>query len=343
MPSIERAFTRAPPLVVAEVAQSHDGSLGLAHAFIDVAARCGADAIKFQTHIADEESSTSEPWRVRFSRQDASRFDYWRRMEFTREQWAELKRHADEQSLLFLSSPFSTAAVALLQSVGVAAWKIASGEVSNPFLIEAVLETRKPILLSSGMSSWAELDETVESVKRAGVALLVMQCTTSYPCPPDKVGLNIMGELASRYQVPVGLSDHSGTIFPSLAATCLGARMLEVHLALSRDMFGPDVPASVTPEELTELTRGVAWTHAMMSNPVDKDAMVGNLHDLRRTFGRSLVAARALPAGHRIERADLSDRKPGTGLPVRDWNMLIGRRTRYPLERGAFIMPEHLE
>src|SRR5918992_3358857 len=123
-------------MIIAEVAQAHDGSLGMAHAFIDAIATTGADAVKFQTHIASAESTPTEPWRIQFSRQDTSRYDYWKRMEFTEAQWSGLKQHADERGLIFLSSPFSIEAVELLERVGVAAWKVASGEVSNRPLFE---------------------------------------------------------------------------------------------------------------------------------------------------------------------------------------------------------------
>src|SRR5215813_11074319 len=148
-------------LIVGEVAQAHDGSLGLAHAFIDAIAAAGADAVKFQTHIAAAESTPDEPWRVKFSPQDASRYEYWKRMEFTEEQWCGLKRHADEKGLLFLSSPFSLEAVDLLERVGVAAWKIASGEVGNAPMMDRIVGTKWPVLLSSGMSPLNELDDAV--------------------------------------------------------------------------------------------------------------------------------------------------------------------------------------
>src|SRR5215467_15257875 len=147
--------------IVAEVAQAHDGSLGTAHAFIDACARAGADAIKFQTHIASAESTPGEPWRVKFSRQDASRYDYWKRMEFTAEQWRGLAEHANERGLIFLSSAFSFAAVELLERLGMSAWKVGAGEVTNLPLLERMARTGKPVLLSSGMSTWAELDAAV--------------------------------------------------------------------------------------------------------------------------------------------------------------------------------------
>src|ERR687890_906986 len=138
-------------LIIGEVAQTHDGSLGLAHAFIDAIADAGADGVKFQTHIAAAESTPGEPWRVRFSRQDESRYDYWKRMEFTEEQWKGLKEHAEERGVLFLSSPFSVEAAEMLERLGIKAWKVASGEVSNPVLLDYLIDTGKPILISTGM------------------------------------------------------------------------------------------------------------------------------------------------------------------------------------------------
>src|SRR3954447_9989234 len=137
-------------LIVGEVGQGHDGSLGTAHAYIDSIAKAGADGVKFQTHIADAESSRFEPWRVRFSPQDETRLDYWRRMEFTENQWKGLREHADACGLLFLSSPFSMAAVELLNRVGVAAWKVASGEITNTEMLERMARTGKPVLVSTG-------------------------------------------------------------------------------------------------------------------------------------------------------------------------------------------------
>src|SRR5262245_50738383 len=187
-------------LIVGEVAQAHDGSLGLAHAFIDAIAAAGADAVKFQTHIAAAESTAAEPWRVRFSPRDETRYDYWKRMEFSAEEWHGLKRHADDAGLAFISSPFSIEAVDLLERVGVAAWKVASGEASNVPMIEHLLRTRVPVMLSSGMSPLAETDAAVERVQRAGVALAVLQCTSAYPCPPERVGLNLIPFYRERYR-----------------------------------------------------------------------------------------------------------------------------------------------
>src|SRR5437870_2808368 len=152
-------------LIVGEVAQAHDGSLGMAHALIDAIATAGADAVKFQTHIAGAESTIAEPWSVRFSVQEESRYAYWRRMEFTEDQWRGLQRHAAERGLLFLSSPFSVEAIDLLTRVGVAAWKVASGEVANLLMLDRMAATGLPVILSSGMSCLDEIDAAVARIR----------------------------------------------------------------------------------------------------------------------------------------------------------------------------------
>jgi len=235
---------KKPCFIVAEVAQAHDGSLGMAHAYIDAIADAGADAVKFQTHIAAAESTPQEPWRIKFSLQDATRYDYWKRMEFIEAQWLSLKNHADERGLIFLSSPFSFEAVDLLSRVGVAAWKVPSGETANMPMLDQMIATGLPVILSTGMSNFDEIDCAVDRIKNGGVPLVVLQCTTAYPCPPEKIGINLISFFRERYGCSVGLSDHSGTIYPGLASVALGSQMLEVHVTFSREMFGPDVPAS---------------------------------------------------------------------------------------------------
>lgn len=330
-------------LIVAEVAQAHDGSLGFAHAFIDAIAAAGADAVKFQTHIAAAESTPGEPWRVKFSRQDKSRYDYWKRMEFTEDQWRGLREHADENKLLFLSSPFSIEAVELLKRVGVAAWKIASGEVANNSMLGSIAETGLPVLLSTGMSPLGEIDAAVTAIKGRDLPLAVMQCTSSYPCPPEKIGLNVLSLFRERYGCAVGLSDHSGTIYPGLAATALGCEVLEVHLTLSREMFGPDVPVSLTPSELKQLVDGVRAIETMLAHPVDKDAAARELAPVRDLFTKSVVARTELAAGTILRAEHLTAKKPGTGIPAASLTELIGSRLRRPLKTDEFLRREDLE
>ena len=309
----------------------------MAHSFIDAIANAGADAVKFQTHIASEESTLAEPWRVKFSHQDATRYDYWRRMEFTADQWLGLKQHAGDRGLLFLSTPFSDRAVDLLREIGMKVWKAASGEIGNLQLIERMASTGDPVILSSGMSDWPELDAAVETVKKSGNPLAVLQCTSAYPCPPERVGLNMLDELQKRYETPVGLSDHSGGIFAGLAAATLGAEVVEVHVALSREMFGPDVPASVTTAELKQLTTGIREIERMIASPVVKEQMAEELAPLRDLFNKSVVAGEDISAGTVLEREHLKLKKPGTGLKPEQLPNLLGRRLLRSLQADELV------
>jgi N-acetylneuraminate synthase len=332
-----------PSLIIGEVAQAHDGSLGMAHSFIDAIADAGADAVKFQTHIAEAESSALEPFRVKFSKQDATRFDYWKRMEFSSDQWAGLAKHARERGLIFLSSPFSEAAVELLDRLGMPAWKIASGEVNNPLLFESLASTGKPVLLSSGMSPMEDLDRAAAWVRKQNLGLAVFQCTSAYPCTPDKVGLNLLAEFSQRYQAPVGLSDHTGKIYSGLAAVTMGASLIEVHVTLSREMFGPDVPASLTTGEFRQLIEGTRFIEQALASPVNKNAASQQMAALRQTFGKSLVARRGILAGTKLSRQDLTARKPGTGIPAARLDEFIGRTLRRDINEGDFLNENDIE
>lgn len=333
-----------PCLVIAEVAQAHDGSLGLAHAFVEASAAAGADAIKFQTHIARAESSPQEPFRVKFSHQDATRYDYWKRMEFSEEQWTGLAEHAREKGLIFLSSPFSEEAVDLLDRLDMPAWKIPSGEVSNRLLLERIAVTGRPVLLSSGMSSLAEIDRAAAWIEERGLPFGIFQCTSKYPVPPEDVGLNMLSVFRDRYRVPAGLSDHSGAIYAGLAAVTLGASMLEVHVTLSREMFGPDVPASLTPVELRQLVDGVRFIETALANPQDKDELAEQMKTMRGTFGQALVVSRDLPAGSVVDRSVLSARKPASaGIPAEEYETVLGKRLKRDLPAGEFLTRADIE
>lgn len=330
-------------LIIGEVAQTHDGSLGTAHAFIDAIAVAGADAVKFQTHIASAESTPGEPWRVKFSRQDASRYDYWKRMEFSEEHWNGLRAHAEERGLWFLSSPFSLEAVEMLERVGVAAWKVASGETGNDAMLEAMTATGRPFLLSTGMSPLSEIDRAVARIEAHRLPLVLLQCTSAYPCPPEKVGLNLIPLFRERYGCGVGLSDHSGTIYPGLAAATLSIAALEVHVTLSREMFGPDVPVSLTPEELRRLVDGVRFIERMNAHPVDKDASAGELDPLRRLFTKSVVARVDLAAGTVLREEHLAAKKPGTGIPAARIPELVGSRLKRSVASDELLALDDVE
>lgn len=331
------------PLIIAEIGQAHEGSLGIAHSYIDALASTGVSAVKFQTHIADAESSEFEPFRTNFSYEDKTRLDYWRRMEFSPDQWAGLKAHCDEKGMEFVSSPFSLEAVTLLESLGVKRYKIGSGEVSNQLMLEKIGETGKPVILSSGMSSFAELDETVRFLRDRKVEYSILQCTTAYPTEPEQWGLNVIGELKKRYAVPVGFSDHSGDIYACLAAAALGAEILEFHVVFDKRMFGPDARSSLTMGQVQRLVEGVRQIRLAQSTSIDKTDN-SQFSELKSIFEKSLAVNKTLSAGHVLTIDDLESKKPrGKGLKTELFKHVIGKKLKHNLSKGSFLNKEDFD
>lgn len=328
--------------IIVEIAQAHDGSLGILHSYIDALADTGIDAIKFQTHIAEAESSNSEPFRVNFSYEDKTRFDYWKRMEFSLDQWREIKQHCEDVNLEFMSSPFSVMAVEWLEEIGMKRYKIASGEVTNFLMLEKVAKTGKDIILSSGMSSFDEIDETIEFLKLYKNNLSLLQCTTSYPTQPEEIGLNVMEELKARYGLPVGLSDHSGTIFPPLAAATLGAEIIECHAVFDKKMFGPDSKASLTIDEIKQMVEGIRFIQRSMTTKVDKSNNA-RYSQLKEMFGKSLAVNKDLQKGAILKIDDLESKKPGKkGIPAKEYKSVIGKKINTNLKKWEFLEKDNV-
>lgn len=328
--------------LIAEIGQAHEGSLGIAHSLIDVSAELGVDAVKFQTHIAEAESSLDEPFRVKFSYQDKTRYDYWKRMEFTREQWAGLKAHCEQVGVEFISSPFSIAAVELLEQLNVKRYKIGSGEINNYLLLDRVGRTGKPVVLSSGMSSIQELRSAINFLGAYTNPISLLQCTTAYPTKPEQWGLNMIAELKNEFNVPVGFSDHSGDIYACLAAVTLGASLLEFHITFDKGMFGPDTPASLTPAQIKALVRGVQHISHALSNPVEKIGS-DDFAELKIMFGKSLAINKNLKAGHVLILSDLESKKPANkGISASEFKDVIGRALNKDMDAYSFLTKHDL-
>lgn len=331
------------PYLIAEIAQAHEGSLGILHSYIDAVAKTGVQAIKFQMHIAEAESSIYEPFRVKFSKEDDTRFDYWKRMEFSLEQWKEIKKHCDDVGLDFICSPFSNLAVDWLEEIGVHTYKIGSGEVNNLLLLEKICATRKPIIISSGMSSFDELDKTVDFLKNKSVDFSILQCTTAYPTKPEQYGLNVINELKKRYNVSVGFSDHSAKVSTGIAAVALGAEILEFHVVFHREIFGPDAIASLTIEETKQLVQSVNDIQSAIDNPIDKNNN-NQFDELKSIFEKSLAINKNLPENHIITFDDLESKKPkGYGISATDFQKVIGKKLNKEKSKWDFLTEEDIE
>jgi sialic acid synthase SpsE len=313
-------------LIIAEIGNTHEGSVGLAKCFIEAAAKCGVNAVKFQTHIFDAESLPDAPNPPYFK--DETRKQYLERTAFRLDQWKEIKRFAEEEwGIEFFSSCFSLEAVDLLEAVGVETYKIPSGEVTNTPLLIKVAKTGKKVFLSSGMSNWQELDEAVKALKDHGNHdLTLFQCTSQYPCPPEAAGINVIHEMRERYGLPIGFSDHTRGPGIAIAAVATGACAVEKHFALSRRMYGPDARFSATPREFRAMVKGIRAVEKTMSTKVDKDAFQPSLVEMKGVFEKSIVAACDIQAGTVIEERHLAFKKPGVGIPAKEFQRILGTR-----------------
>jgi N,N'-diacetyllegionaminate synthase len=335
-------FKKISPYLIAEIGQAHEGSLGILYSYINAIAQTGVDAVKFQMHIAEAESSTHEPFRVQFSLEDKTRFDYWKRMGFSLEQWKGIKQHCDSLGLDFICSPFSNLAVDWLEEIGVRYYKIGSGEVTNFLILEKIARTGKPLILSSGMSSYAELDQTIAFLKDKKVDFSILQCTTAYPTQPEEYGLNVIRELQNRYKVPVGFSDHSAKMASCIAATALGAQILEFHVVFDRQLFGPDAKASLTIAETKELVIAVRDIAKAVSHPIDKNNN-SNFQELKQIFEKSLALNKDLPKNHVITFEDLEAKKPkGFGVDAIRFEEVIGKVLKRDLKQWDFLNEKDL-
>ena len=329
--------------IIAEIGQAHDGSLGLLHSYIDALSFTGVNAVKFQMHIADAESSMYEDFRVNFSYVDKTRFNYWKRMEFTIDQWIGIKKHCDSVGLEFMCSPFSNMAVDWLEEIGVDKYKVGSGEVNNFLILEKIAKTGKDIILSSGMSNFSELDDAIKFLKQFNSKVSILQCTTKYPTSAEDIGINVIGELRSRYKSSVGFSDHSGTIYPTLSAVSLGAEIVEFHAIFDKNMFGPDSKSSLTITEIKQLVEGVRFIETSLNNNIDKTDN-SKFKELKNIFEKSLAVNNDMKIGDIIAFDNLEAKKPfGHGISAKEYKKVIGKKLNKNINRWDFLTQEDID
>lgn len=328
--------------IIAEVGNLHNGSFALAKRFIRKAAECGADAVKFQTHIFDAESLPDAPNPPYFKKE--SRKAYFERTAFTAGEWRALRRFAEKKCTIeFMSSVFSIEAARLMQKIGIKRYKIPSGEATNLPLLEVLAKTRKPVLLSSGMSSWKELDNAVSTLKRNGCKdLTILQSASIYPCPPEKVGLNILREARERFHLPVGLSDHTLGFCASVAAVVLGAKVIEKHFTLSKDLYGSDAKHSLDPAQFKQFVREIRGVERMLSSRINKDEIARELAEMKIIFEKSIVARRRIKENTMITLNLLAFKKPGDGIRADRYKSILGKKAKADISRNAKFKKEML-
>lgn len=329
-----------PCFIIAEIGMNHDGSFGQAKAFIEAAGQAGADAVKFQTHLAEEETLKDAPAPSYFTNEP--RYEYFKRTAFNKTQLIKLKQHAESKGMIFLSSPFSVAAVDLLESINISAYKIPSGEVTNIPFLEHIAKTTKPIILSSGMSTLDEIEKALSILREHNNQIILMQCTSKYPCPYEEVGLNLIEEFREKYDLPIGLSDHTLTIYTSIAAVVLGACVVERHFTTSKKLYGPDAKYSLEPDEFKSLVEGIRVIEASLSHPVNKDD-VAKFKRMRETFQKSIVSVVDIPKDTPIKPEMIAIKKPGTGLEPEYFRRIIGKVTIRDIAKDSLIEKKDIQ
>jgi N-acetylneuraminate synthase len=335
----------APCLVIAEAGVNHNGDPALAERLVDVAAAAGADMVKFQTFRADR-IVTSEAPKAAYQRAGAddgeSQRDMLRALELSEDGHRRVVARARAAGIVFLSTPFDEEAADFLASLGVPAFKIPSGEITNlPFLAHVARHAR-PIIMSTGMATLAEVEAAVRTVREAGCEdLVLLHCVSSYPAAPADANLRAMATLAAAFGVPVGYSDHTPGLEVALAARALGACVIEKHFTTSRALPGPDHAMSIEPDELAALVRGIRIVEAALGDGIKRPVPAEIA--IAAVARKSLVVTRDLPAGSVLTREALGARRPGTGLAPAELSRVVGRTLRRPVRAGTLLSFESLE
>jgi len=316
--------------VVAEAGVNHNGDVALALALVDAAADGGADAVKFQTFRTDALVSRAAPkagYQVETTGGGESQRDMLARLELTLDDFARVQERCAKRGVVFFSAPFDETTADALERLAAPLFKVPSGEITNLPFLRHVAAKRRPMIVSTGMCTLAEVAEAVAAIRAAGdppVALL--HCVSAYPAPPGEMNLRAMDTLRERFGVPVGLSDHTLGLEVALAAVARGAAIVEKHLTLDKAMPGPDHRASLDPGEMAALVRGIRTVESALGDG-DKRPTPSEL-DTRRVARKSLVAARALRAGERLTADAVAVKRPGTGIPPAELDRAVGRRLR---------------
>ena len=333
-----------PCFIIAEAGVNHNGSLSAARQLIDVAVRAGADAVKFQTFKAERLATPDAPkaeYQLRSTGAAESQFEMLQRLELSEEAHQELMAYCQERGILFMSTPFDEGSADFLDELGVAVFKLPSGEITNLPFVEHVARKGKPLIVSTGMAYLNEVERAVRTIEMcANPSFILLHCVSNYPADHRDANLRAMQTMRESFNVAVGYSDHTLGVEVALAAVALGACVIEKHFTLSRDLPGPDHRASLEPDELAMMVRGIRTVEASLGHGRKEPA--ASEAEVAAVARRSLVAARDLDAGTELTERMIAVRRPGTGLPAAMLPEIVGRRLRVPLRAGALLTLEML-
>lgn len=318
-----------PVRVIAEIADNHGGSVAIAKNLILAAKESGADIVKFQLHLPDEEMvpGSIQMW-------DGPLYDILQQNLLTIEQHQELKEFCEENDIMYLATPFCSKAADLLEGIGVAAYKTGSGEITNLPMLIRIAKKGKPMIVSTGMAEWTEIKIAADLIKKEHCPLILMNCTSEYPPRYEDINLGLIKKMEQDFGVPAGHSDHTPDIYTALAAVAMGAKIIEKHFTLDKTQKGPDHFISLEPQELKQLVGGIRKIEKALG--AEK-----KVHDdeqpVRFWAFHSVVAARDIPLGRIIAAQDIVMKRPGSGIPASQWQKVIGRQAERDIKKNEMI------
>ncbi|MBR1368140.1 hypothetical protein RJ53_00985 [Methanocalculus chunghsingensis] len=328
-----------PCFIIAEAGVNHNGDIKLAKQLIDAAVDAGADAVKFQTFRADAvvtSAAEKASYQKETTGSEESQYQMIKQLELTYQEFQELNDYAGSKGIIFLSTPFDEESVDFLDQLGVPAFKIPSGEITNVLLLKKIADKGKPIILSTGMATLGEVEEAVSYLRQHGAQeIVLLHCTTSYPAPFHSVNLRAMETMSCAFKVPVGYSDHTEGITIPIAAVTMGAQVIEKHFTLDRSLPGPDHRASLEPDELKAMVQAIRNSERAFGDgvkcPCEEEKAI------KKVARRSIVAKIDIPGGALIQSEDLAIKRPGTGIEPKYMDLLIGKKTRETIYKDQVI------
>lgn len=333
-----------PVFIIAEAGVNHNGSLDRAISMVDEAVACGTDCVKFQT-FETENIETRHSLKPSYFKGRASEFDkisYLKSVELSREGFRKLKDHCRSKNILFLSTVSDEAGLEVLLSIGVPALKVGSTDTVNLPLLRLCGRSGLPVILSTGISTLSDVDTSVKELVMSGASeIVLMQCTSAYPSSVEELNLRVIETFMKRFNVPVGLSDHSLGNYAAIAAVALGASVIEKHFTLDKTLPGVDHAASASPEEFRELVKVIRLTEKALGSY--EKAVEPQEAEHLLTMRKSLVARKDLPEGTVFSYTDILCKRPGTGISPIDIDKVISKRLKVALGKDDIITWDMLE
>lgn len=321
-----------PVFVIAEACDNHLGDVDVAKEMIVQARLAGADCIKFQHHLPDEEMLPDVPVSSNF---DIPLYDFLKKYALTLEQHAELKAFCESTGIIYMCTPFSWKAAQEIDTLGVSAFKIGSGEMTDVPSLVKIAGLGKPMLISTGMSQWDEIDRTYEALSGRGVELSLFNCVSEYPPVYEDVNLGVITEMRQRYpKAVIGHSDHTPDLYTSFAAVTLGAHFVEKHVILDKRQPGPDQSVSIDFRDLADLVDGIRKVEVALGR---ERKVHGKEQQIREWAFRSLVTTDAIKAGEIFTEEKVWSKRPGTGIPSARMDDVVGKRAARDLDANVLI------